>query len=157
MEIVVLGSGSTGNATLVRSGGATILLEAGLSARQIAARARLAGFDPARVSALFVSHAHADHIQGASVFSRRHRVPAFMPEAAWETWLRGGVAARGGGAAPAAGARLARGARPWVRPSPRGIRAEMRDELDHRLDVADARNVSQGHRLVREQARGENR
>ena len=96
MEIVVLGSGSAGNATLVRSGGSTILVEAGLSARRIAARARLAGFDPGRVSALFVSHAHADHIQGASVFSRRHRVPAYMSEAAYEGWLRAGEARRDG-------------------------------------------------------------
>jgi phosphoribosyl 1,2-cyclic phosphodiesterase len=85
MEIAVLGSGSAGNATLVRSGGTTILLEAGLSAKQIAERARLAGHDPDGIAALFVSHAHADHVKGAPVFSRRHRVPAFVPEATMET------------------------------------------------------------------------
>jgi phosphoribosyl 1,2-cyclic phosphodiesterase len=128
MEIIVLGSGSTGNATLVRSGGVTILLEAGLSARQIATRARLAGFDPARISALFVSHAHADHIRGASVFSRRHRVPAFLPEAAWEAWLRGADAGRAGriglaGDGRAAFLRGKRAARGGIRPGPRDFYA----------------------------------
>src|SRR5262245_42286552 len=90
MEIVVLGSGSSGNATIVRSGAISILLEAGLSAKQIAERARARGCDPDRVSAIFVSHAHADHVQGASVFSRRHRVPVHMTDAAYEVWLRFG-------------------------------------------------------------------
>ena len=80
MEIAVLGSGSSGNATIVRCGGTTILLEAGLSAKQIDARARCAGFPPEQVSAVFVSHAHSDHVQGASVFSRRHKVPVFMTD-----------------------------------------------------------------------------
>src|SRR5262245_5982255 len=88
MEIVVLGSGSSGNATIVRSGRTSILLEAGLSARQIAARARAGGCDPDKVSAIFVSHAHSDHVQGAPVFSRRHRVPVYMTDAAYETWRR---------------------------------------------------------------------
>lgn len=85
MEIVVLGSGSTGNATIVRSGDSTVLLEAGFSAKQIACRMREAGYDPDRISAVFVSHAHADHARGAPVFSRRHRVPTYMSDAAHES------------------------------------------------------------------------
>lgn len=88
MEISVLGSGSAGNATIVRAGGTTILLEAGLSAKQIADRARAAGFDPSQISGVFVSHAHGDHVKGAPVFSRRHRAPVFMTEAAHEMVLR---------------------------------------------------------------------
>ena len=82
MEIAILGSGSSGNATLIRSGGTTVLLEAGLTARQIADRARRAGFDPSAIAAVFVSHAHGDHVKGAPVFSRRFRIPVFMTEAA---------------------------------------------------------------------------
>ena len=88
MEIAVLGSGSAGNATLVRARGVTILLEAGLSARQIAERARAAGYDPGAVAAAFVSHAHTDHVKGAPVFSRRHRVPVFMTDPTRETLRR---------------------------------------------------------------------
>ena len=88
MEIAVLGSGSAPNATLVRARGVTILLEAGLSARQIAERARAAGYDPGAVAAAFVSHAHTDHVQGAPVFSRRHRVPVFMTDPTRETLRR---------------------------------------------------------------------
>lgn len=94
MEIAVLGSGSSGNATIVRSGRTTILLEVGLSARQIAIRARASGFDPDHIDALFVSHAHADHVRGASVFSRRHRATVHMTDGAHETWLRSGSGPR---------------------------------------------------------------
>jgi phosphoribosyl 1,2-cyclic phosphodiesterase len=86
MEIAVLGSGSSGNATIIRSGHTTILLEAGLSAKQIDLRARCAGIAPERVSAVFVSHAHSDHVRGASVFSRRHKVPVFMTGGAYGRW-----------------------------------------------------------------------
>jgi phosphoribosyl 1,2-cyclic phosphodiesterase len=88
MEIVVLGSGSSGNATIVRSGRTSILLEAGLTAKQIAARARASGCDPGGLSAIFVSHAHSDHVQGAPVFSRRHRIPVHMTEVAYDIWRR---------------------------------------------------------------------
>ena len=44
-----------------------------------------------------------------------------------------------------------------VRPGPLDLRAEIREQLDHRLDVADARDVRELDRLVREQAGGENR
>src|SRR2546428_13008057 len=92
MLIAVLGSGSTGNATLVRSGTTTILIEAGLSAKEIARRARLAGFDPDGVSAPFVSHAHADHVRGAPVFSRRHRLPPYPTHATLDRPLARGPA-----------------------------------------------------------------
>ena len=44
-----------------------------------------------------------------------------------------------------------------VRGRPIGVGAEPREQLDHRLDVADPRHVGQGHRLVGEQAPGEDR
>jgi phosphoribosyl 1,2-cyclic phosphodiesterase len=67
----VLGSGSTGNATLVEGGGTRILLDAGLGPRELAERLNDAGIDPASIEAVFLSHEHGDHARGAAPFSRR--------------------------------------------------------------------------------------
>jgi phosphoribosyl 1,2-cyclic phosphodiesterase len=71
----VLGSGSSGNATLVEGGGARVLLDAGLGPRQLAERLASAGVDPASLDAVFVSHEHGDHARGAAAFSTRWGVP----------------------------------------------------------------------------------
>jgi phosphoribosyl 1,2-cyclic phosphodiesterase len=67
----VLGSGSSGNATLVEGGGVRILLDAGLGPRELAERLQSVGVDPASVDAIFLSHEHQDHAKGAVSFSRK--------------------------------------------------------------------------------------
>ena len=67
----VLGSGSSGNATLVEGGGKRILLDAGLGPRELADRLLSAGVDPASIDAVFLSHEHSDHSRGAVSFSRK--------------------------------------------------------------------------------------
>jgi phosphoribosyl 1,2-cyclic phosphodiesterase len=67
----VLGSGSTGNATLVEAEGTHVLIDAGLGPRCLAERLQDAGVDPASVDALFVSHEHGDHARGAAAFSAK--------------------------------------------------------------------------------------
>jgi phosphoribosyl 1,2-cyclic phosphodiesterase len=67
----VLGSGSTGNATLVESGGNRILLDAGLGPRELSERLEAVGVDPASIAAVYLSHEHGDHIKGAASFSRK--------------------------------------------------------------------------------------
>jgi phosphoribosyl 1,2-cyclic phosphodiesterase len=67
----VLGSGSSGNATLVEDEGTRILIDAGLGPRELADRLVSAGLDPASLSAIVLSHEHGDHVRGAASFSRR--------------------------------------------------------------------------------------
>lgn len=67
----VLGSGSTGNATLVEGDGTRILIDAGLGPRSLAERLESAGVDPASLAAVFVSHEHSDHARGAAAFSAK--------------------------------------------------------------------------------------
>lgn len=67
----VLGSGSSGNATLVEGGGTRILLDAGLGPRELAERLLSAGVDPSSIDAIFLSHEHSDHARGAASFSRK--------------------------------------------------------------------------------------
>lgn len=67
----MLGSGSTGNATLVEAGETRILIDAGLGPRSLAERLQDAGVDPASLAAIFVSHEHSDHSRGAAPFSAK--------------------------------------------------------------------------------------
>lgn len=72
LRVVVLGSGSSGNATAVADGTTTLLIDCGFSARETARRMAAAGLDPATVSAVLVTHEHSDHVRGIEVFTRRH-------------------------------------------------------------------------------------
>jgi phosphoribosyl 1,2-cyclic phosphodiesterase len=67
----VLGSGSSGNATLVEVGDTRILLDAGLGPRELVERLGSAGVDPASLASILLSHEHQDHARGAASFSRK--------------------------------------------------------------------------------------
>jgi phosphoribosyl 1,2-cyclic phosphodiesterase len=77
IRLVVLGSGSAGNATCIEGDGVRILLDAGFSCRELAARLRGADVEPERLDALVITHEHADHARGAALFSRKYRVPVY--------------------------------------------------------------------------------
>jgi len=67
----VVGSGSSGNATLVEAGGTRLLIDAGLGPRELAERLQSLGVDPASLQAIVLSHEHNDHAKGAASFSRK--------------------------------------------------------------------------------------
>ena len=77
VRVVPLGSGSSGNATLVSFGTRTILVDAGLSARELALRLSAVGVEPGTLTAILLSHEHHDHARGLERFAVRHRVPVF--------------------------------------------------------------------------------
>ena len=77
MRLVPLGSGSTGNATLIELGGSAILVDAGLSARQLELRLDSVGVDPSSIAGIFLTHEHGDHARGAERFSKKNGVPVF--------------------------------------------------------------------------------
>jgi phosphoribosyl 1,2-cyclic phosphodiesterase len=71
LRLRVLGSGSTGNATLIEGDGCRILIDAGLGPRQLAERLESAGVDPASLAGILISHEHHDHARGAASFSAK--------------------------------------------------------------------------------------
>ena len=77
MQIAVLASGSSGNAILVSSGGSSILVDAGISARRARAAASDAGFELQSLEAILVTHEHADHVTGLAPLARRFRLPVY--------------------------------------------------------------------------------
>ena len=77
VELIVLGSGSSGNTAILRSGDIAILIDAGLSAKKTLARLDAAGLDPAQISAVLLTHEHGDHAAGLPVLLRSLRCPVY--------------------------------------------------------------------------------
>ena len=75
MRVAVLGSGSSGNSTFVQGGNTRVLVDAGFSAKAVADRLKLLEVDPESITAIVVTHEHADHTNGIGVFARRHGTP----------------------------------------------------------------------------------
>lgn len=84
LRLRVLGSGSTGNATLVEGGGARILVDAGLGPRQLRERLGSAGVDPASVDLVLLSHEHGDHARGAVAFASKWGMPLGGTRGTWQ-------------------------------------------------------------------------
>jgi phosphoribosyl 1,2-cyclic phosphodiesterase len=77
VRVSVLASGSGGNACVVESGTTRILVDAGLSGREIERRMSSRGMEPESIAGIFVTHEHSDHSSGALTFSARWGCPVF--------------------------------------------------------------------------------
>ena len=77
MRFASLGSGSRGNATLVASGRTTLLIDCGFSMREVCLRLESLDQEPAAISAVLVTHEHADHVQGIGALARKYRLPVW--------------------------------------------------------------------------------
>ena len=89
IRLRVLGSGSSGNASLVTSGTTTLLVEAGFFRKALDARLEGAGVSPPGLTAVVVSHEHGDHGKGALPFTVEHRVPLACSKGTWDRLTRG--------------------------------------------------------------------
>lgn len=78
LRFSVLASGSKGNACYVETESARILIDAGLSAREIERRLDHIGVDPSSLNALIITHEHFDHIKGAGPLVRRYGLPIYL-------------------------------------------------------------------------------
>ena len=79
MRVVVLGSGSGGNATLIEgSDGVRVLVDAGFSGRDLEARLRGVGIEPETLAAVFITHEHGDHTRGMGVLARRFGLALYL-------------------------------------------------------------------------------
>src|SRR5437879_2178332 len=88
MRMTVIASGSKGNSTVICSSRTRVLVDAGLSCRELLKRMSIAGEDPARLDAILVTHEHQDHIAGISVLARRLTIPVFFTEPTHRAWVR---------------------------------------------------------------------
>ncbi len=78
MQFASLGSGSRGNATIIRYQSTTILVDCGFSLKETEQRLARIGLQAEQIDAIFVTHEHGDHIRGVGAFARRHKTPVWM-------------------------------------------------------------------------------
>ena len=86
--MTVLASGSKGNSTVIASAQTRLLIDAGLSCRELLKRMAIANEDPAALDAILITHEHQDHIAGLAVLARRLRIPVYPTEPTHRAWVR---------------------------------------------------------------------
>jgi phosphoribosyl 1,2-cyclic phosphodiesterase len=77
LRVSVLGSGSRGNATFVKTGCVRLLIDAGLSRKEIAKRLESIGEDPDGIDAVLITHEHSDHSCGLKTILKELPVRVF--------------------------------------------------------------------------------
>jgi phosphoribosyl 1,2-cyclic phosphodiesterase len=77
----VLASGSSGNCALVATGRTRVLVDAGLSVRELTRRLAMIEEAPERIDGVVVTHEHSDHVAGLARLARKFNLPVYA------TWL----------------------------------------------------------------------
>lgn len=77
MEFCCLGSGSKGNATLIKHNDTVLMIDCGFSVKSTLARLEQVDCRPESISAILVTHEHSDHISGVARFAKRFNVPVY--------------------------------------------------------------------------------
>jgi len=77
IQVTVLGTGSAGNCTLIETEATAILVDAGLSNRQIMQRLALIGRNLDQLDAILLTHEHGDHTRGLHVLCKEHTLPVY--------------------------------------------------------------------------------
>jgi phosphoribosyl 1,2-cyclic phosphodiesterase len=87
MRFCSLGSGSSGNATLVEARSGTtitrVLIDCGFTLRELEVRLARIDVCPEQIDAVFVTHEHADHVGCAPTLARRNATPLWMSRGTW--------------------------------------------------------------------------
>ena len=77
VSFTILASGSSGNCAYLETGSTRLLIDAGLSARQIRQRLLTLGRAPEGLNGILITHEHSDHVQGLTVLARKLRIPVY--------------------------------------------------------------------------------
>ena len=85
IELCALASGSNGNCYYIGNERDAVLVDAGISSKQILIRIYEAGLDASRIRGIFVSHEHSDHVRGVRVLSKRLGIPAWFSQGTYDT------------------------------------------------------------------------
>lgn len=88
MRFTVLGSGSTGNAMLITANNTRVLVDAGLSAREIVKRIAQVGEDISKLDGIVITHEHGDHAGGLRVLLNSVKCPVYISAETRDAYIR---------------------------------------------------------------------
>ena len=88
VRFTVLASGSKGNAAIVTGGRTRILVDAGLSCRELMKRMKQVGEAAETLDAILITHEHSDHVGGLAVTARKLGIPVYFTEGTHRAWMR---------------------------------------------------------------------
>jgi phosphoribosyl 1,2-cyclic phosphodiesterase len=77
VQLTILGSGSSGNCAYLETEQARLLVDAGLSGRQIRQRMLTVGRAPENLTGILITHEHSDHIQGLTGLAAKLNIPIY--------------------------------------------------------------------------------
>jgi len=77
VQLTILGSGSNGNSAYLETANTRLLVDAGLSARQVRQRLLAIGRSHENLTAILVTHEHTDHCQALAILAARARIPIY--------------------------------------------------------------------------------
>ena len=76
-KISAMFSGSRGNCTYLSAGNSSLLVDVGVSAKQILLGMEQRMFNPEKLGGIFITHSHTDHVSGLRVFLKKFNVPVY--------------------------------------------------------------------------------
>ncbi len=83
-KFCTLFSGSSGNAVYLGTDRGSVLIDCGMSGKQVLEAMQANGLKPEEVQAILITHEHSDHVKGAGILSRRLHVPIYATEGTWQ-------------------------------------------------------------------------
>lgn len=89
MRFSVLASGSSGNAFYIETDEMRLLVDAGLSGKQLDRLFGEAKVDPAKLSGILVTHEHSDHVKGLGIMARKYDLPIYANAKTWNAMEKG--------------------------------------------------------------------
>lgn len=78
LQVAALGSGSAGNAYVVRSASTLLLVDCGFTLKETTARLATLGLSPDQLDGVLVTHEHGDHLKGVGPLSRKHGLSVWL-------------------------------------------------------------------------------
>ncbi len=84
VEVCSLSSGSKGNSYFVRTGDKKILIDVGISGKQIAKKLSEIGYSVFDIDYIFITHEHSDHVRGLKTLVKKHDIPVFITKKTYD-------------------------------------------------------------------------
>ncbi|MFT4297680.1 MAG: MBL fold metallo-hydrolase [Candidatus Woesearchaeota archaeon] len=79
-KTAAIASGSNGNCYFLESGGDSVLVDAGISCKELNLRMEQMKLKLSRIGGVFITHEHSDHIRGLETLAKRFEVPIYLTE-----------------------------------------------------------------------------